>query len=103
MAEQKRALSKQVRQSLAIRGLRKAFRPGTPIDKYELFAGRQEQVSDVHDGVVQTGRHVILFGERGVGKTSLVKVLSDVLRNSGVHVLHPQTINCDGTDDFTSL
>jgi Cdc6-like AAA superfamily ATPase len=83
--------------------LRVVFRPGAPIDKYELFAGRQEQVQEVYNTVVQQGRHVILFGERGVGKTSLAQVLCEILGNSNIHVLDSGTINCDGTDDFSSL
>lgn len=79
------------------------FRPGAPIDKYELFAGRMNQVSDVVTATVQPGRHVIMFGERGVGKTSLAKVISEVLSNAGHKLLDSGTINCDGTDDFSSL
>lgn len=79
------------------------FRPGAPIDKYELFAGRSEQVSEVVNATLQPGRHVIIFGERGVGKTSLVKVLSEVLSQAGLTLLDSGTINCDGTDNFSSL
>jgi Cdc6-like AAA superfamily ATPase len=83
--------------------LEDVFRPGAPIDKYELFSGRQDQVLEVYNTVNQTGRHVILFGERGVGKTSLAQVISEILDNAGIHVLDSGTINCDGTDDFSSL
>lgn len=79
------------------------FRPGAPIDKYALFAGRLEQVKDVIDATIQPGRHVILYGERGVGKTSLAKVISEILSNAGVKLLDSGTINCDPTDDFSSL
>jgi Cdc6-like AAA superfamily ATPase len=85
------------------KALRAAFSPGTPIDRYELFAGRLEQVEEVNEAVMLPGRHVILFGERGVGKTSLARVLAEVLALAGIHVMSPKTINCDGTDDFTSL
>lgn len=80
-----------------------AFRPGAPIDRFDLFAGRQAQVRDVIDATTQPGRHVIMFGERGVGKTSLAKVLSEILSNTGQHFLNSGTINCDGTDDFSTL
>jgi Cdc6-like AAA superfamily ATPase len=83
--------------------LRAVFRPGTPIDRYELFEGRQEQVVEIYNAAVELGRHVILFGERGVGKTSLAKVLSEVLENSDIRVVDSGTINCDGTDNFSSL
>ncbi|PYS50049.1 MAG: hypothetical protein DMF68_08335 [Acidobacteria bacterium] len=80
-----------------------AFRPGAPIDRFDLFAGRQAQVRDVIDATTQPGRHVIMFGERGVGKTSLAKVLSEILSNTGQHFLNSGTINCDGTDNYSSL
>jgi hypothetical protein len=81
----------------------RVFSPGTPIDAYALFAGRKEQVKDVVTGTLQAGRHIILYGERGVGKTSLAKVISEILSNAGVQVLNSGTINCDGTDNFSSL
>lgn len=79
------------------------FRPGAPVDKYELFAGRQVQVNDVLNAVFQPGRHVIIYGERGVGKTSLATVLSEVLNRSGLRLLESGTINCDGSDNFSTL
>jgi Cdc6-like AAA superfamily ATPase len=79
------------------------FSPGAPVDKYALFAGRTSQVRDVLNAVNQRGQHVILFGERGVGKTSLANVLSEIVGAVGVSSLRSGTINCDGTDDFSTL
>jgi len=81
----------------------KVFLPGTPISDYHLFAGRQSQMTSVINGVHQPGRHVILYGERGVGKTSLSKTLVDILRNDNYRTLETSTINCDETDDFSVL
>ena len=60
-------------------------------------------MNDVMTATLQPGQHVIIFGERGVGKTSLAKIISEVLSNAGVTVLDSGTINCDGTDDFSTL
>lgn len=80
------------------------FRPGTPIDKQQLFAGRLDQVNDVLNAALQPGRHVMMFGERGVGKTSLAKVISEIIKaNSGYQLLNCGMINCDSGDDFNSL
>src|SRR5207247_5241490 len=76
---------------------------GTPIDRQKLFAGQQSQVNDVLNATLQPGRHVVMFGERGVGKTSLAKIISEVVSQSGHALLDCHTINCDGTDDFSSL
>ena len=54
--------------------LHSAFTPGAPIDAYDLFAGRQGQIQRLCDAVTSKGRHAVLFGERGVGKTSLSNI-----------------------------
>jgi energy-coupling factor transporter ATP-binding protein EcfA2 len=46
----------------------------------------------------------MMFGERGVGKTSLAKVISEIIKaNNGYQLLNCGTINCDSADDFNSL
>src|SRR5216683_2158855 len=57
-----------------------AFSPSAPIDSRALFAGRREQVNRTISAVFQRGQHVVLFGERGVGKTSLANTLYDLLQ-----------------------
>ena len=79
------------------------FSPAAPIDQYRLFAGRVRQVRDVLTATSQRGMHVILFGERGVGKTSLANVLSELMAGDGFRSLNSGTINCDVSDDFASL
>jgi Cdc6-like AAA superfamily ATPase len=55
------------------------FTPGSPINSLELFSGRFEQVSDILNAYNTKGQHVALFGERGVGKTSIANILADAL------------------------
>lgn len=55
-----------------------AFTPGAPIDRYSLFSGRISQLQDVLGAVAQRGQHVALYGERGVGKTSLSNIVPEV-------------------------
>jgi Cdc6-like AAA superfamily ATPase len=55
------------------------FTPGSPINSLDLFAGRIEQVSDILSALNTRGQHVVLYGERGVGKTSLANILADAL------------------------
>jgi Cdc6-like AAA superfamily ATPase len=80
----------------------KVFTPTAPIDERTLFAGRTEQVQKIVDAVNQKGQHAVVYGERGVGKTSLSNVLASFLPQSGNTVLSPR-VNCDGTDSFHSL
>jgi Cdc6-like AAA superfamily ATPase len=78
------------------------FRPSAPINEKDLFAGRTDQVRRVIDAIFQEGQHVVLYGERGVGKTSLANVLSDYVEEVGKTILAPH-VTCDRTDDFSKL
>ena len=84
--------------------LGRAFSPAAPINQYDLFAGRSEQLSNVIGAINQRGQHAIIFGERGVGKTSLANVLSSYLESvgAGMDLLAPK-VNCDSTDNFSSI
>ncbi len=78
------------------------FTPGSPINGRDLFAGRLDQVNRILDAISQRGYHAVLYGERGIGKTSLSNVLSDFLHDAGRTFLLPR-VNCDAADNFTSL
>ena len=81
----------------------RAFSPTAPIDERSLFAGRVPQVHTLLRAVSQKGQHAILFGERGVGKTSLANVLSSFLGEAGSDKLLAPRINCDALDTFESV
>lgn len=55
------------------------FTPGSPINTKELFSGRLDYVMSVIDTILRPGLHAIMYGERGVGKTSLANVINDFL------------------------
>ncbi len=76
------------------------FTPSAPIDERSLFAGRIEQLVQAVDAVNQKGQHAMIFGDRGVGKTSLANVLSSFVPNSNIL---PIRVNCDTGDSFDSL
>jgi Cdc6-like AAA superfamily ATPase len=57
--------------------IQETFSPHSPIDQETLFAGRYETIDRIIDTVFQRGRHAILYGERGVGKTSLANIIKD--------------------------
>lgn len=57
----------------------KVFQPRTPIATKELFAGRWTELTTVADAVNQAGLHVVIYGERGVGKTSLANVVKPTI------------------------
>lgn len=55
------------------------FTPHSPISEQELFAGRFELIDRLTEVVFQEGQHAVLYGERGVGKSSLANILKDKL------------------------
>ncbi len=88
--------------SLSLR-LGAAFSPAAPVNETTLFAGRQQQLHEISDAVNQRGMHAVLFGERGVGKTSLANVLPEFLGLAGFSGLGVSRVNCDSQDTYASL
>lgn len=78
-----------------------AFSPSAPIDRLSLFAGRIEQLRTFGSAIPARGRHVIVYGERGVGKTSLTNILRDVFSDAaGMKIVR---VNCNEQDTFQSV
>jgi hypothetical protein len=78
------------------------FSPGAPIDDLSLLAGRINQLEQMVDVVVQRGMHGILYGERGVGKSSLantfsVRLITPTKTRSAI------SVTCDPSDDFSKI
>ena len=81
------------------------FLPNTPISVKELFSGRRTQIRLLLDTVHQPGLHAAVFGERGVGKTSLaniVKPLLDVGGAEGGKAMLAVRVPLNSADDFSS-
>jgi Cdc6-like AAA superfamily ATPase len=79
----------------------RAFSPSAPITDRTLFAGRKDQMNRLIGVVSQRGQHGLIYGERGVGKTSLARVMQDVL-GGGSTFLTPY-YTCNSNDNFTSI
>jgi hypothetical protein len=67
-----------------------------------MLAGRTRQLTRLLDIVMQRGYHAILYGERGVGKSSLANTFSTKLLG-GVRTLTFIDISCDPSDDYSSI
>jgi Cdc6-like AAA superfamily ATPase len=83
-----------------LQALAAAFRPAAPIDRRALFSGRTEQLGELFSTIDQPGQHAVVFGERGVGKTSLVTVAAETI--GAADVLTART-TCDRSDDFETV
>lgn len=58
------------------------FTPGTSIKEQDLFAGRSEQIQKLTQRIRLAGSHAVIYGERGVGKSSLVSIFKYVADQS---------------------
>jgi len=80
------------------------FTPGSPIDSLDLFSGRLEQVSDILNAYGTRGQHVALYGERGVGKTSIANILADALAaRPGASRPTSVRVGCTSADNFVDI
>jgi Cdc6-like AAA superfamily ATPase len=80
--------------------LQRSFSPGAPVQAKDLFAGRVEQLSAVLEAISSRGRHAIVYGERGVGKTSLANIVLAMAAALGCISVR---VNCDSDDDFGGI
>jgi len=80
----------------------RVFSPSAPIDELSLFAGRDTQIRTVVDAINQKGQHAIIYGERGVGKTSLSNVLHGFLGQQTFPVVAPR-VQCEALDTFDKV
>lgn len=83
--------------------LMRAFTPGAPINRKDLFAGRQKQLAQVIHAVSQVGQHAIIFGERGIGKTSLAGLIHEFWSEVAKDIVSAVRVNGDPTDDFSTI
>src|ERR671939_564948 len=79
------------------------FTPSAPVSDLSFLSGRLGQISDLVSAVSQRGQHVALYGERGVGKTSLANILDEFFVGRGVGALHSVRVNCGVSDDFYTI
>ena len=80
--------------------LSKAFSPAAPVNTRDLFAGRLNEISRILNTINSRGLHAIIFGERGVGKTSLANFAKLFLANDQGIV---SMTNCNEGDTFESI
>src|SRR4051794_6281517 len=81
------------------RRLKAAFSPHSPIRRPDFFLGRIDQIRAATDAITTSGLHVVIYGERGVGKTSLANILTEVLED----VLATSRVNCAERETFNSV
>ena len=83
--------------------INEAFTPSAPINSADLFAGRRKQIDRVVQAIFQRGQHAIVFGERGVGKTSLANIIYDLLVMAGKSEFQVAKHTCGADVTFAGI
>ncbi len=68
--------------------LRDALGASQPVISRDRFAGRHDALAQLIAAIEQQRLHVVIYGERGIGKTSLVHVFADTAREARYLVLY---------------
>jgi hypothetical protein len=74
------------------------FTPAAPVRTREFFTGRLDQLLSIENTINEVGRHALIYGERGVGKTSMVNILGQIFEN--VFVVR---VPADSSDTYGTL
>jgi hypothetical protein len=88
----------QVRQEKVFE-VSQVFTPGAPVTRSDLFAKRGDRMDDLVQTIGQRGQHAVVYGERGVGKTSFVTVMADIYST----VFLSGRVICASGEDFSTV
>ena len=84
--------------------LQEAFTPHQPIFFPEFLRGRVELIYGLQDVVHTDGLHGVLYGDRGTGKTSLIRVAGHLVQEPDkVNGIRCVFVSCTADDSFSSL
>jgi hypothetical protein len=91
--------------TLAAVRLTQLFTPSAPVTSRHLLGGRLEQIRQVLGVVGQVGQHAMVYGERGVGKTSVASLVhvfwTDAMKD--LTGLVAGRVQCDRDDTYASV
>lgn len=73
--------------------------PSQPLQSQEFLKGRDKQISELKAALRQPGRHALIHGLRGVGKSSLAQTVAFATANGG----DPVIVSCEATATFGSI
>jgi len=77
------------------------YRPSVPIDDPNLFFGRMHEKTLLYKTLVSPGRHAMIYGIRGIGKTSLITITTQILNLETNRPIINHT--CSSQDNYASI
>lgn len=77
--------------------MRSAFTPTQPVSNVAMFAGRRETLLTLIRSIEDQEIHVVIYGDRGIGKTSLLHVTAYLAREAGYLVRY---VSCSESSEF---
>lgn len=80
--------------------LRDAFTPTRPKHDATLFSGRFREMQRIIAAIEEERSHVVVFGERGSGKTSLCNILAGKAAEAGYFILQYACSSTVGFEDI---
>jgi len=90
----------QVDQSEFTKHLYRVLNPATPVDTIELLFGREKELEDINYSLHAKGRHCFIYGDRGIGKSSLAHTAATQLQSSEKRHLRAE---CNSKSTFVSV
>lgn len=80
--------------------LRQAFTPSHPVADGRMFSGRQALLRTIIGAIENQRLHVVLYGERGIGKTSLLHMLRSAATDARYLVVYT---SCGALSSFDEI
>jgi Cdc6-like AAA superfamily ATPase len=80
--------------------LRGAYTPAQPIIDRRMFAGRTRLLTQLIRSLEDERLHTVIYGERGLGKTSILHVLTQAAREARYLVVY---VTCGGGSNFDEM
>ncbi len=75
-------------------------RPAEPISSIELLKGRHKELEDIRRALFAKGRHMFIYGDRGIGKSSLAQTAALQYQSSDSDIIQ---IGCTRTSTFYEI
>lgn len=75
-------------------------RPSKPVDTIELLKGREKELGEIRRALFAEGRHIFIYGDRGIGKSSLAQTAAYQYQSSDNSIIQ---VGCTKISTFLGI